>query len=105
MQGVHEAVRGDGAAGGDQRLAGDLAAEDALRADRRAHPAEGHLVALLQVQHLEELVDGGLTHDGLPHAHCSARTVAASTSEPSSCTRRVLVEPGTPGGLPATMTM
>jgi hypothetical protein len=61
VQGVHEPVRGDGAPGGDQGLAGNLAAEDALGADLRADAFERGGVDLLQVENLEELVDGGLS--------------------------------------------
>ena len=104
VQRVHLALRVDGAAGRDQRLAGDLAAEHPLRADRRADPPERRLADRVEVQHLQELVDRGLADERLDSGHCIARADAASTSEPSWCTRRVLVEPGVPGGLPATIT-
>ena len=104
MQRVHEPLRVDGAAGGDQGLAGDLAAVHPLWADRGAHPPEGHLAGRVEVQHFEQLVDRRLADRDPTVAHCSARADAASTSEPSWCTRSVLVEPGVPGGLPATIT-
>ncbi|BCJ50983.1 hypothetical protein Asp14428_24580 [Actinoplanes sp. NBRC 14428] len=174
MQRVHEAVRGDRAAGRHQGLAGDLAAEDALGADLRALAPEAGRIQLLEVEDLQQLVDGGLALErdrgvragrrAVPgpagratrHAPRAAQgrtirvrasrgraargrtgrgragqiragrgragggpagggpaggvrgrgrhTVLGSTSEPSWWTRRVLVEPGAFGGLPATTT-
>ena len=73
VQRVHEPLRVDGAAGGDQGLAGDLAAEDPLRADRRAHPPEGRLVDLLEVEHLQQLVDRGLADRESPSLTAGSR--------------------------------
>jgi hypothetical protein len=47
----------DGAGGGDQRLADDLAAEDALPADLRAQASENIAFQLLKVENLEERFD------------------------------------------------
>ncbi|GAB1690520.1 hypothetical protein KRM28CT15_23230 [Krasilnikovia sp. M28-CT-15] len=102
MQGVHEAVLLDRAAGGDQRLTGHLAAEDPLGTHLRALTLEGGRVDLLEVENVQELIDRGLSAQGL--AHWAPLTVAGSTSEPSWCTRSVLVLPGAFGGLPATTT-
>ncbi|GAA4961304.1 hypothetical protein GCM10025331_60850 [Actinoplanes utahensis] len=87
----------DGAAGGDQRLSGDLAAEHALGSGLRAFALEGGRVDLLQVEEFQKLVDGGLSLQ-------QGQTFAVSTSEPIWWTRRVLVEPGAFGGEPATTT-
>ena len=48
----------DGAAGGDERLADDLAAEDALPADLRAVAAEQVDLEPLEIEDLKEIVDG-----------------------------------------------
>ena len=98
MQAVHGPVGGHGTAGRDQCLACHLAAEHPLGAGLRAHALEGGRVDLLEVEDLEQLVDGGLALQRQGH------TEAGSTSEPSWCTRRVFVEPGAFGGLPATTT-
>jgi hypothetical protein len=98
VQGVHGAGRVDSAAGGDQGLAGDLTAEDSLRTDLGAFALERGRVDLLEVENLEELVDGGLSGER------QGQTVAGSTSVPSWWTRSVLVAPGALGGLPATTT-
>ncbi|GLY01947.1 hypothetical protein Acsp01_23260 [Actinoplanes sp. NBRC 101535] len=95
---MHLPVRLDGAARGDQRLSGDLTAEHTLGSGLRALTPEGGRVDLLQIQEIQELVDGGLPLQWQGH------TVAGSTSEPSWWTRRVLVEPGAFGGEPATTT-
>ena len=98
MQRVHGALGVDRTPGGDQGLPGDLAAEDALGAGLRALAHEGRRVQLLEVEDLEQLVDGGLSAERFGHSS------AGSVSEPSWCTRRVLVEPGALGGEPATTT-
>ena len=85
-------------------VTGDLAAVHPLGTDRGAHSPEGPLPGRGQVEDLQELVDRGLADQGAPGGHCRARADAASTSDPSWCTRSVLVEPGVPGGLPATIT-
>jgi len=94
-------LRVDGAAGGDQRLPGHLTAVHPQRPVQRARPAEGHPARRLEVEHLEEEVDRRLADGDLGHRRF---TVAGSTREPSWWTRSVLVEPGVPGGLPATTT-
>jgi hypothetical protein len=75
---VDGTLRVHGPAGRDQRLAGDLPAEHTLRADLRALAAERGGVELLEVQHLEQLVDRGLSAQR--HGHPAART---SVSDPS----------------------
>jgi len=60
-------------------------------AGRRALDIEG-----LGDKIVDQLVDGGLTGGRVRQR--------VSTSDPSWCTRSVLVEPGVPGGLPATTT-
>nr|GID83191.1 hypothetical protein Ade03nite_21150 [Actinoplanes derwentensis] len=97
MQAVYVPGGVDGAAGGDQRLSGDLAAEHALGSGLRAFALEAGRVDLQQIKEIEKLVDGGLSVE-------QGHTVAGSTSEPSWWTRRVLVEPGAFGGEPATTT-
>ena len=62
MQRVHRAVALRGAAGGDQRLAGDLAAEDPLQGLVRAAAPEDVDLDLLQVEQVDQLL-GGVGHD------------------------------------------
>ncbi len=83
---------GDGASGGDERLPGHLAAEDALKADLGPRPAVQAGVDLFEVEDAEERVHGVLADEYLAHY------------EPIWWTRTVLVEPGVPAGVPATMT-
>ena len=97
VQGVHETRLLDRTAGGDQRLTGHLPAEHPLRAHLGALADEGGRVDLLQVEDVEKLIDGGLP---VQRRHAELWSV----SEPSWCTRRVLVEPGAFGGEPATTT-
>ncbi len=75
----------DGAAGGDQRLADHLAAEDALPADLRAVAAEQVDLEPLEIEDLKEVVDGaghaeGLASDG---AACG-RALAAPSRFPAA---------------------
>ena len=60
---------------------GDLAGEHALGPGLRTLPDEPGRVDLLEVEHLEELIDRGLS--GQRHTHVRSVTVAGSTSEPS----------------------
>ena len=59
VQAVHRPVRRDGAAGGDERLAGDLPAEDPLQRLVRLLAAEDVDLDALEVEQLHELVQGG----------------------------------------------
>src|SRR6266508_441251 len=88
----------DRAPGSHQRLPGDLAPEHPLRTDHRADAPKRRLVEPCQVEHLDQRVHGCLS------GHRERRHQTASASEPRRCTRNVLVEPGVPGGLPATIT-
>ncbi|GAA2130633.1 hypothetical protein GALLR39Z86_26670 [Glycomyces algeriensis] len=63
---MHPAVGRDGPPGRDERLAGDLAAEDPLEAHSRARSPEEALVDLLQVEDAEERVHGVLAHEDFP---------------------------------------
>ena len=96
VQRVHEPGRVDSTPGRHQRLPGHLPAEDPLLPDRRALPLEVVRAQPPQVEQRQQLVDGRLPGDYPGHAK--------SVIEPSWCTRSVLVEPGVPGGLPATIT-
>ena len=62
MEGVHAAIGLDGAGRGHERLTGDLAPEDALRLDLRADAAEHVDLDVLEVEELDQLVDGRLLH-------------------------------------------
>ena len=59
MQAVHRPVRRHGAAGGDERLTGDLPAEDPLQRLVRLLAAEDVDLDALEVEQLHELVQGG----------------------------------------------
>src|SRR5690606_25006235 len=65
--------------------------------DAHAHTAVGHLVQLREVEHLQQQVDRGLAGELATHHATRAGT-------PTRCTRGVVVDPGAPGGLPATIT-
>ena len=67
----------DGAAGGDERLADDLAAEDPLPADLRAVAAEQVDLEPLEIEDLKEVVDGAGHAEGLRErwrAHVDGRS-------------------------------
>ncbi len=94
--------RVDGTAGGHQRLPGHLATEHALRTDLGALPPELVRAERLQVQQVEQQIHGSLA-DRHPAGWLPAVAQRLSVNEPNWCTRRVLVEPGVFGGLPATI--
>src|SRR5690606_10184351 len=64
---------------------------------------EPHLLELLEIEQVQQVVDGGLAGDRpeFPEHH---RSAPAPASEPTRCTRSVLVDPGSPTGEPATIT-
>ncbi len=97
---MHGAVGVDGAPRGDERLPGDLAAEDPRGALRRADAAEQVPLEALEVEERDEPVEGDLPGgDGV--GRCPAQ---AWSSAPSRCTRIRFVDPEAPGGEPATIT-
>ncbi|CAM5336582.1 hypothetical protein SHIRM173S_12016 [Streptomyces hirsutus] len=57
VQGVGGPVRGDGPPGGDQRLRGDLPAEDAGDDGEAGLAAEDVLLDLLEVEQIEEFLE------------------------------------------------
>ena len=97
----------------DERLPGDLPAEHALRPDGRADPEEHVRAQLFQVEQRHEgvnrrladqseLVGGRLGPGRVRPVPTAVRR--HDDNDPILCSRRVLVEPGVPAGVPATIT-
>ena len=83
MERVHVAVGVDRAGRGDERLAGDLAAEDPLHVDLGARPPEDVDLDRLEVEQGDQLVDGVLLHGRHPGTPPAASGRSAEAGGPT----------------------